>query len=40
MLRGGKVGKCEIQIQAKIGSKNREVDKKIDNKNIYNFVTI
>ena len=30
-----KVGKCEIEIQAK----NKEIHKKIDNTNIHNFLT-
>ena len=34
-----KVCKCEIEIQAKIGSANTEIHKKIDNTNIHNFVT-
>ena len=34
-----KVGKCEIDIQAQIGSKNIEIHKKIDNTNSHNFVT-
>ena len=34
-----KVGKCETGIKAKIGSKNKEIHKKINNRNIHNFVT-
>ena len=34
-----KVGKCEIEIQAKIGSKKKEILKNLDNTNIHSFVT-
>ena len=35
-----KVDKCETEIQAKkVGSKNKEIHKKIDNTTIHNFVT-
>ena len=39
MLSEGQSWQCEIEIQAKLGSKNKEIHKKIDNTNIQNFVT-
>ena len=39
MLNEGHFGKCEIEIQAKIGSTKKEIHEKIENTNIHNFVT-